>query len=529
MTDSENLPPRRSTRLRSTTAQPPSHETSNSSTVSPLRISKSNSKSKTLSPMTDDTSLRDISPGSSRRNSPSAFQIKDKMADLHTSVTCKSPPATPPSASTAKSESTSSVRNFWKNGGSGEESSEQKRKSESEDLRALRSSYVKNNIFVANDIRERESSPKLTMSPSQHRLSNQLGEPQVTPTTSPSKIPTPVNGTQSPRMDAHPMTNTSCDVTPKASCLHSNRIKGPRQNASDSDSPTPLSGRRERRKTVTFDEAPQVLQFDRRSSHGTTSSEQSSTTYADSGANNSKPESDQFERSLPPRPLPQVPPHAPDDDRPSSKESNESDFGDMEERIRSMMERVVLRDSSQGPGPDEEDIFSLYTTTNEMDESSQDSTVFSSQGTTSTTMSSQVNSSQDEELERQLALQKQSEELLNVVKTRPFSLAELPSLEFGDDGDEDLGGGLGLREYCSSESKPEKAQSPFMELNNSKAIPEETVPFKQESQSLTPPITPPLESSEISQTPQEQRTAREIQQRSRSSQEALSPWNPANH
>ena len=69
---------------------------------------------------------------------------------------------------------------------------------------------------------------------------------------------------------------------------------------------------------------------------------------------------------------------------------------------------------------DQEDIFSLYTTTNEMEDDSQDSAVFSSQGTASTGLSSQVNS-QDEELERQLALQKQSEELLNVVKTRPFS------------------------------------------------------------------------------------------------------------
>ena len=347
MVDAENLPPRRSTRLRTgaTTNITAPLDTKPSSTVSPLRISKSTIKSKTLSATTEDTTLRDISPGSSRRNSPSTFHIKEKMAALQSpSAATKSLPISPP-LGLVKSESTSTVRNFWQKGAAIEDSPEQKRKSEGEDLKSLRSSYVKNNIFLANDMRERESSPKLTMSPSQHRLSAQLGE--TTPTASPSKIPTPVDATQSSRKDTRPVTtaSTAADVTPKASCLHSNRIKGPRQNgSSDSESPTPVTCRRERRKTVTFDEAPQVLQFDRRSSHGTTSSENSSATCdsEDSSQRESKSEENQFERPLPPRPLPQVP--VDNEDRPSSKESNDSDYSDMEERIRNMMERVVLRD-----------------------------------------------------------------------------------------------------------------------------------------------------------------------------------------
>ena len=511
MADTENLPPRRSTRLRpgTTNITPLDTTTSPSSTVSPLRISKNRSKSKTTLATTEDTSLRDISPGSSRRNSPSTFHIKEKLAALQSSsVATKSPPTSPPPG-LVKSENTSSVRNFWQKGAAIEDSSEQKRKSEGEDLKSLRSSYVKSNIFLANDMRERESSPKLTMSPTQQRLSNQLGE--TTPTPSPSKIPTPVDATQSSRKDTRPATATStaADVTPKASCLHSNRIKGPRQNASsDSESPTPVAGRRERRKTVTFDEAPQVLQFDRRSSHGTTSSEHSSATYDSEDATQRESKSEgknQFERPFPPRPLPQVPPQ--NDDRPASKESNDTDYSDMEERIRSMMERVVLRDANtnDNDNQDQEDIFSLYTTTNEMEDDSQDSSaVFSSQATTSTGMSSQVNS-QDEELERQLALQKQSEELLNVVKTRPFSLAELPDLGFGDDADEDLGGGLGLRQYCSPEpEKPQLPASPSTQVSNI-AMTEKLVAVKQEPENFPTPITPPLESSKIEpQTPQEQ-------------------------
>jgi hypothetical protein len=515
MTDTENLPPRRSSRLRtgtttlSTTNIIPPLDTTKTS-VSPLRISKNNGKSKALSAMAEDTSLRDISPGSSRRNSPSTFQIKEKLAALQTTASKSSPTSPPPGM--VKSENTSNVRNFWQKGASTDGSIEQKRKpskTEGEDLKSLRSSYVKSNIFLANDIREREASPKLTMSPSQHRLSTQLGEvtSPTTPTASPSRIPAPVDASQSSRNDVRPATNTTAsDVTPKASCLHSNRIKGPRQNASDSDSPTPVSSRRERRKTVTFDEAPQVLQFDRRSSHGTTSSEHSSATCDSS----TKSEEDEIEesrplRSIPPRPLPQVPPHNSGDDRPSSKESNDSDYGDMEERIRSMMERVVLRDHKESDHTDQEDIFSLYTTTNEMEDDSQDSAVFSSQGTASTALSSQGNS-QDEELERQLALQKQTKELLKIVKARPFSLAELPDLGFSDpNAEEDLGGGLGLREYCSPE--PEKIH---IGTNSSVQVPNLDIPEKlpsveQDSEKFTPPITPPLKSSEIPpQTPQDQ-------------------------
>src|SRR5277367_530275 len=361
MTDTENLPPRRSTRLRSgttTTSSIPVVESSKPVPTTPLRIAKSNSKSKALATMTEDTSLRDISPGSSRRNSPSMFQIKDKVAALQTSVTTKSPPTSPP-LGIVKSESTSTVRNFWQNatGSSDESAADGKRKSanmEVQDLKSLKSSYVKNNPFLAKDMRERESSPKLSMSPSQHRLSAQLGE--VTPTPSPSRIPAPLDTT---RKELSSPTN---DSTPKASCLHSTRIKGPRQNASDSESPTQPIGRRERRKTVTFDQAPQVLEFDRRSSHGTTSSDQSSS------ATESQDEESRPLPSIPPRPLPQVPPHdSSEDERPGSKDSND-DYMDMESRIRSMMERVVLRDTAPTQkDTHEDDIFSLYTTTNEME------------------------------------------------------------------------------------------------------------------------------------------------------------------
>src|SRR5271170_6548104 len=468
MTDAENLPPRRSTRLRSgttTSSSIPIPESSKPAPTTPLRIAKSNSKSKALATMSEDTSLRDISPGSSRRNSPSMFQIKDKVAALQTSATTKSPPTSPP-LGIVKSESTSSVRNFWQNAtGSGDESpSDPKRKSanmEGQDLKSLKSSYVKNNPFLAKDMRERESSPKLSMSPSQHRLSAQLGE--VTPTASPSRIPGPLDTT---RKELSSPTN---DSTPKASCLHSTRIKGPRQNASDSESPTQPMGRRERRKTVTFDQAPQVLEFDRRSSHGTTSSDHSSSA-AESQDEESRPLP-----SIPPRPLPQVPPHdSSEDERPGSKDSND-EYMDMESRIRSMMERVVLRDGTVPTEKDtttthEDDIFSLYTTTNEMeDDSSQESAVFSSQGTAETALSSQVNSQDEDDLQRKLAIAKQSEELLQVMKSRPFSLAELPDLGFGDDADDDLGGGLGLGEFCTPEPEKSAAEAtnrPSTEVRN---------------------------------------------------------------
>ena len=273
MTDTENQPPRRSTRLRSgttsstTTNHSSSYEGLKSSNVSPLRISKSTSRSKTLASMAEDTTLRDISPGSSRRNSPSTFQIKDKVAALQTAVH-KSPPASP-QLGMVKSDSAGSVRNFWEtataNNGTPEGGHKrQPSKTEGEVKTTIRSSIVKNNIFLANDLREREASPKLTMSPSQHRLSAQLGEVQQSTTTnnvntSSSRIPAPVEPSQSPRKEARSQT-TAAEATPKASCLHSTRIKGPRDNVSeDSDSPSPFGSRRERRKTVTFDQAPQVL------------------------------------------------------------------------------------------------------------------------------------------------------------------------------------------------------------------------------------------------------------------------------
>jgi len=500
MTDTENLPPRRSTRLRTgTTASStnPPIESSKPAPVTPLRITKSNSKSKAL---VRDTSLKDISPGSSRRNSPSMFQIKDKVAALQTSSTTKSPPTSPP-LGMVKSESTSSVRNFWQNAvGSGDESpSDTKRKSvqsEGQDLKTLKSSYVKNNPFLAKDMRERESSPKLSMSPSQHRLSAQLGE--VTPTASPSRIPGPLDTT---RKELSSPTN---DSTPKASCLHSTRIKGPRQNASDSESPTQAMGRRERRKTVTFDQAPQVVEFDRRSSHGTTSSDRSSVVTDEES--HAQTEDSRPLPSIPPRPLPQVPPHDSEDERPTSKDSTD-DYMDMESRIRGMMERVVLRDATTTEkDTHEDDIFSLYTTTNEMeDDNSQESAVFSSQGTAETALSSQINSQDEDDLARQLAIAKQGDELLQVVKSRPFSLAELPDLGFGDDADDELGAGLGLREFCTPEpEKPaETANRPSTEVRNL-AVTEKPKEQTKDSD-ITPPVTPPLEGSEIEpQTPQDQ-------------------------
>jgi len=343
-------------------------------------------------------------------------------------------------------------------------------------------------------MKERESSPKLSMSPSQHRLSAQLGE--VTPTPSPSRIPAPLDTT---RKELSSPTN---DSTPKASCLHSTRIKGPRQNASDSESPTQPIGRRERRKTVTFDQAPQVLEFDRRSSHGTTSSDQSSS------ATESQDEESRPLPSIPPRPLPQVPPHdSSEDERPGSKDSND-DYMDMESRIRSMMERVVLRDTAPTQkDTHEDDIFSLYTTTNEMeDDSSQESAVFSSQGTAETALSSQVNSQDEDDLQRQLAIAKQSEELIQAVKSRPFSLAELPDLGFGDDADDDLGGGLGLREFCTPEpekSVVEAGNRPSTEVRNLSV--EKPTDIAKNTETITPPVTPPLEAAEIEpQTPQDQ-------------------------
>ena len=496
MADTENLPPRRSTRLRTGTNASTNNsmiESSKPPPVTPLRIAKSNSKNKALPTTTDDPSLRDISPGSSRRNSPSTFHIKDKVSALQTSVT-KSPPTTPP-LGRIKSESTSTVRNFWQNAaGSGDESpSDTKRKSanlEGQDLKSLKSSYVKNNPFLAKDMRERESSPKLSMSPSQHRLSAQLGE--VTPTTSPSRIPGPVDTTRKE------LSSPTADSTPKASCLHSSRIKGPRQNGSDSESPTQVMGRRERRKTVTFDQAPQVLEFDRRSSHGTTSSERSAATDEES-----RRHKDEEARPLPPRPLPQVPPHDSEDERPSSKDSNDGSM-DMESRIRNMMERVVLRDAEKDyADSNEDDIFSLYTTTNEMENNSQDSgTVFSSQGTTETALSSQVNSQDVDELERQLAIAKQSDELLEAVKSRPFSLAELPDLGFGEDADDEHGRGLGLDEFCTPEPEKavEAANRPFTEVRNP-AVVEKPEEIAKDTGKITPSVTPPLESAEIGPQP----------------------------
>jgi hypothetical protein len=560
--DTENLPPRRSTRLRSgttasstSTNNPTSYEGLKAQNVSPLRISKSNSRSKTLVSMAEDTTLRDISPGSSRRNSPSTFQIKEKVAALHTAVT-KSPPASP-QVGMAKSDSAGSVRSFWEtaaaNGGTPEGGHKrQQSKSEGEVKSTIRSSIVKNNIFLANDLREREGSPKLTMSPSQHRLSAQLGEVQPsqqqqqqqqqptssTANTSTSRIPAPVEPSQSPRKEIRPQNTSTSEVTPKASCLHSTRIKGPRENVGeDSDSPSPFGSRRDRRKTVTFDQAPQVLEFDRRSSHGTTASDRSSAVYDESAEtrqhNESNSDTDSYEEStsrplpsIPPRPLPQVPPHDSEDERPSSKESNESEYENMEERIRRMMERVELRDQEKkSDDAEQDDIFSLYTTTNEMEDdepSSQGESLFDSQGTGSTGMTSQLES-QDDELERQFVLQKQADDLLKAVKTRPFSaLGQLPDLGFGDDDDDEgFGSRLGLKEFCSPDPEPQIKQDPptspapsvNTQVNNLFIAPKPTPiekdipsPSSQEKESLTPPVTPPLGSSELTdpETPQHQ-------------------------
>jgi hypothetical protein len=506
MTDSENLPPRRSTRLRSETQQYPKPS------VSPLRISKSTSKSKSLAAMAEDTTLRDISPGSSRRNSPSTFQIKEKVAALQTAVTKEVPPSPP--LGMVKSESASSVRTFWQNAAKLDEQKNTPSKTEDKDLK--RSSFVKNNVFLAKDLKERENSPLLTMSPSQQRLSSQIGESA----TSPTKILAP-SDTPSPRKETRPgSTAPSVDATPKPSCLHSNRIKGPRSNLSDdSDDTTPVLNRRERRKTVTFDQAPQILEFDRRSSHSTTSgdSDHSSAIYDGPDELKSRRQSvgvadpfdDSEQRPLPtiPRPLPQVPSHDSEDDRPSSKDSHDSqDYGAMEDRIRSMMERVVLRKNSIEPKredtSDQEDIFSLYTTTNEMsdDESpSQDSGGFSSQGTTSTAPTSQGNS-QDDELERQLALAEQSEELLKAVQSRPFSLAELPDLGFGNDSQDDLG----LGEYCSPAPFQQAPERPIA-AKVANPVVEEPVKEEPRHEFITPPVTPPLGSDpDPPETPQDQ-------------------------
>jgi len=465
------------------------------------------------------------------------------VAALQTAVN-KSPPASP-QPGMVKSDSAGSVRNFWEtataNNGTPEGGHKrQPSKTEGEVKTTIRSSIVKNNIFLANDLREREASPKLTMSPSQHRLSAQLGEVQQSTTTnsvntSSSRIPAPVEPSQSPRKEARPQ-STAAEATPKASCLHSTRIKGPRDNVSeDSDSPSPFGSRRERRKTVTFDQAPQVLEFDRRSSHGTTASDRSSAAYEESSEARQRRESidvtDPFDESsgrplpsIPPRPLPQVPSHDTEDERPSSKDSNESDYVDMEDRIRRMMERVELRDQERKNDiGDHDDIFSLYTTVNEMSDdepSSQGESVFDSQGTASTGMTSQVES-QDEELERQLALQKQATDLLNAVKTRPFSsLGQLPDLGFGDDVTDDFGSGLGLREYCSPDPEPrikqEPPTSPAPSVNtqvNSLFVAAKPTPIEKDNQppsvekeSITPPVTPPLGSSESiePETPQNQ-------------------------
>lgn len=520
MADTENLPPRRSTRLRSgtSTTQDPSYEPLKSSTssIAPLRISKSTSRGKALSAMAEDTTLKDISPGSSRRNSPSTFQIKDKIASFQDHIN-RSPPASP-QIGLPKSDSANSVRSFWQNAATSstptEESGHKRNSSKTEIEKNIRSSLVKNNIFLAKDMRERESSPKLTMSPSQQRLSSQLGEitqKQPTSNASPSRIPAPVDTAQSPRKEMRP---TSV-AEPKASCLHSTRIKGPRENMVDeSSSPQPLPSRRERRKTVTFDQAPEVHEYDRRSSHGTTASDRSSQ-YSD---NHEDENADG--RPLPnlpaSRPLPQVPSSEDsDDERPESKQSNHSDYGDMEERIRSMMERVVLRDTEQKKtldNSDQDDIFSLYTNVNELSDDephSQESKVFSSRETDSTGLSSQSQTdSLDEELELE-RLQKQSEELLQAVRSRPFSLAELPDLGFGDEKEDD---GLGLREYCTPEPVVNKetptspAPSVSAQVDNLAITEKPPAPISKDirpqpqqtesTESITPPITPPLASSE---------------------------------
>jgi len=518
MADTENLPPRRSSRLRSGTTTSQDHyvEPLKSSTIAPLRISKSTSRSKALTALGEDTTLKEVSPGSSRRNSPSTFQIKDKIASFQEHIN-RSPP-TSPSIGIPKSDSANSVRSFWQNATSTEEPGHKRSPSKTDIEKNIRSSLVKNNPFLAKDIRERESSPKLTMSPSQQRLSASLGEVvQKSPTvTNTSRIPAPVDTQTSPRKDMRPTPM----IEPKASCLHSNRIKGPRQNASDENDSTPPS-RRERRKTVTFDQAPEVHEYDRRSSHGTTASDQSSQ-YSEN-----QREDTEYKGVPASRPLPQIPTHDDsDDERPESKQSNDSDYGDMEERIRSMMERVVLRDSEQKEHHAEhDDIFSLYTNVNEMSDEephsqeSQSSKVFSSQDTESTALSSQSQQgSLDEERELE-KLQKQSEELLQAVRSRPFSLAELPDLGFGDDAEED---NLGLSEYCTPEpiikKEPMSPGSMNTQVNNLDIAPKPPVPSKdtksqpQQSQpdtaeAITPPITPPLASSETlpePETPQEQ-------------------------
>src|SRR5579871_4738801 len=322
MTGTENVPPRRSIRLRTV---PSTNTESVKQSVPPLRISKTLSRPKNIG---QDTSLKDVSPGSSRRNSPCGLMIKESVAALPTSS--EKPTHSSPPAGTTKPESANSVRNFWQNAVNGDDESKRKPGKDSDDLKSLRSSYVKNNPFLARD---RESSPKLTMSPSQHRLSVQLDE--GTPTPSPSKIPAPVDRSHSPRKDS-PLVDTLME----ASNLHSSRVKRPIGNVSEdsSDPISPVMGRSERRKTVTFDQAPQVHEFDRRSSHGTTASDHSSQ-YCDD-----KHDETHFNKAISSsRPLPQIPTAADsDDERPGSKESN---YGDMEERIRSMMERVVLRDA----------------------------------------------------------------------------------------------------------------------------------------------------------------------------------------
>lgn len=494
MTGTENVPPRRSIRLRTA---PSTNIESVKQSVPPLRISKSISRPKNVGP---ETPLRDVSPGSSRRNSPCGLMIKESVAAIPTS-SAKHTPASPP-VGTTKPENASSVRNFWQNAVSGEDEGKRKPRKEGEDLKSLRSSYVKNNPFLARD---RESSPKLSMSPSQHRLSLQLDE--GTPTPSPTKIPAPVDRSYSPRKDS-----PSVDAILEASNVHSSRIKKPLGNVSEdsSDPISPVVGRSERRKTVTFDQAPQVHEFDRRSSHGTTSSEHSSLHEPDRRQRDE--EEDTNSRPLPsiPRPLPQVPILDSEDERPSSKESDDTDYGQMEERIRSMMERVVLRDSlpkstslpQSSADVNQDDIFSLYTTTNEMDDSplSQASTLssqdvfssqdaFSSQSTDLTVLSSL--DSQDEEIERQMALQKQSEELLQAVRSRPFSLAGLPELGFIDKGNEDTG--LGLGDYMTSDPV-EKPVTASDEDTANHAVAEK--PHESSAESQGPPITPPIQQGE---------------------------------
>ena len=409
------------------------------------------------------------------------------MAAVGTSV--KSLPSSP-SAGVQRSEGTHIAREFWQKAANEEYISKRiSRNVEGGDLKSLRSSYVKNNPFVAKD---RESSPRLSMSPSQHRLSAQLGE--ITSSEPPPSTATPPRNRSS--MDTL-RKSVGSESSPKASCLHNARIKGPGQNGSDNSDRSPHDSRRERRKTVSFDEAPQVCEFDRRSSNETASSDRSSVATEDS--DNKRDEKLHVgTRPLPSHPLPQIPPQDPEEGRPSSKDSDDSDYQDMEARIRNMMERAVLQDTKETlkiDHSDGDDIFSLYTTTNEMEDDEQQSQesreVFSSQGTESTALSSQ-----DDEFDRHLALQKQSEELLAAVKSRPFSLSELPSLGFGDDGDDEVGTGLGLGEYCSAElekSQPAIAPSSEIEIHPSgEAIVQQET---QNAEKVVQPITPPLNSS----------------------------------